>query len=405
MRRGARIALAALLLVVAAGCFVTALRLDADPPAGADAVPDARLVASLRHLSAALDDGAADDMQRLFPEGFVFTHALVGLSWARIAQTDERRHVEALTEARRSLDAIASDAGQAPFPRDQNPPGGVFYAGWSTYLAGQIAQASGDAAEARTFQTACARLGAAFDASDSPYPTSYPGHAWPADASVGAAALALHDELFTPRYTETLARWSAGVEARLDVETDLVAHAADPASGAPRGGARGSSQMLTLRFLAQVDPALARTLYRRARTAFVTTRLGLPVVLEYPAGFSGTADIDSGPLPLGVGLPATVVGLGTARVMGDSSLAAPLDRELEALGLPVQLSPRRAYGFGLVPVGEAFLVWARLAPMALARPFAPVADRPWGFVVALDVAAFLLVLLAIRLARRRRVLP
>ena len=364
--------------------------------------PDPRIVASLRHLEAALDGGAATDMQDLFPEGFVFTHALVGLSWARVALMEVPPDVraEALAAARRSARAIASDEGRAPFPADQNPPGGIFHAGWSALLAGQIVAADRDSTEAAAFQAACRRLGAAFDSTT--FPPSYPGSAWPADAAAGIAALALHDRLLPPLYAEALARWTASVRERLDPETGLIAHAADARTGAPRGGARGESQALTLRLLAEADPAFARAQYRVFRRTFVAARLGLPVVLGYPAGFRGAADVDSGPLPLGVGLPATVVGLGTARGMGDAALAEPLDRELEALGLPVQWKGRRTYGFGAVPVGEAFLVWARLTPMAPASAsFAPVAGAGWGFVLAVALVGILALVGALRLVRRR----
>lgn len=173
-RRVERLALAALRAVVALGCFITALLLGADPPAGArrDVVPDARLVASLRHLYAELEDGAAADMQALFPRGLC-----------------SRTRSSACRGC--ALAAVDSDEGRAPFPRDQNPPGGAFHAGWSAY-AGQVAAASHRPTEARAFAARCQRLGAALDSLQTPFPPSCPGSAWPADAAVGAAALALH---------------------------------------------------------------------------------------------------------------------------------------------------------------------------------------------------------------------
>lgn len=409
----ARVVGAVLCLGVAVGAASVPVRLLGAPPAGArrDTAPDPRLVASLRHLGAALDGGAADRMQGLFPEGFAFTHALVGLSWARVAALDVSADVqaEALAQARQSLAALESEEGRRPFPAEQQPRQGAFHAGWSTYLAGEIAAASGDPAEMRAFAQACRRLGAAFDASATPFLPSYPGAAWPADAAVGVAALALHDRLRPPRYGPTIARWVRGARARLDAETGLVSHAADAATGAPRGGARGESVVLTLRFLAEIDPAFAREQYARFRERFVAARAGLPVVLAYPAGVRGTPDVDSGPVLLGVGLPATVVGLAAARANGDAALAAPLDRELEALGFPVAWGGRRVYGAGVLPVGEAFLVWARLTPAAPAGAVPPAAfpptarvpveGIPWGVAGPFGLAAGLALLAAYRLLR------
>ncbi len=394
------------LLALAAVLFAVPVRLALPPPAGAraDVRPDPRIVGHLRGLDAGLGRGEASRMQRLFPEGFVFTHALVGLSWARVAAMDAGLRDEALGHARASLAAIRSREGRRPFPSDQSPPGGAFHAGWGAYLAGQIVAASRDPAEARAFAADCVRLAAALDRT--PFPPSYPGAAWPADASVGVAALALHDRLFAPRtsagdgaaYGPTIQRWVAGVRARLDPETGLVSHAADATTGTAQGGARGESLVLTLRFLAEIDPAFAREQYGRFRERFVSTRYGLPVVLAYPAGYRGAADVDSGPVIWGVGLPATVVGLGAARAVGDAALAAPLDRELEALGMPVVWGGRRSYGFGALAVGEAFLVWARLTPAAPDAGFAPVVGAAWGMPVA--ATSGLLGVLLLLLARR-----
>src|SRR4051812_5386030 len=38
----------------------------------------------LRFLRTALDNGAGEEMQRLFPEGYFFTNMLYGLTWAEV---------------------------------------------------------------------------------------------------------------------------------------------------------------------------------------------------------------------------------------------------------------------------------------------------------------------------------
>src|SRR5687767_1567953 len=44
------------------------------------------LLLELRGLKQAMDDGAAEDMQGLYPEGYVFMNALYGLAWADVAR-------------------------------------------------------------------------------------------------------------------------------------------------------------------------------------------------------------------------------------------------------------------------------------------------------------------------------
>jgi len=58
------------------------------------------------------------------------------------------------------------------------------------------------------------------------------------------------------------------------------------------------------------------------------------------------------------------VTLAAARVVGDVALADALDREAELLGLPWPGAGGRRYAFGLLPVGDAFLAWARSHPTA-----------------------------------------
>jgi hypothetical protein len=59
-----------------------------------------------------------------------------------------------------------------------------------------------------------------------------------------------------------------------------------------------------------------------------------------------------------------VTGLGAARVQHDP-LAGVLAREGDLLGVPVSGPHTKRYALGLVPIGDAILVWS-----ATARPFA-----------------------------------
>ncbi|MEL6616160.1 MAG: dihydroorotase, partial [Bacteroidota bacterium] len=233
-------------------------------PPGASGL-DARLIASLRHLNAEVASGEAERMQTLFPEGFVFTHALRGLAWAEVAaqsdeDTDLGRHAEAA--ARSALRALESPAGRAPFPEPLDPPHGAFWTGWTLWLEAAILEATPearrDSGAVASFRARAETLAAALErsllSSGTPYLQSYPGSAWPADALAGLAALSVHDRTFAPRYEALRQDWIDAAAARVDSTVGLLSHAADPASGVPRGGYRGSSQALMLRAMAEVDP-------------------------------------------------------------------------------------------------------------------------------------------------------
>src|SRR5262249_7451166 len=269
-----------------------------------------------------------------------------------------------LREARWALQRLDSPSGRAPFSPGLAPPYGVFYRGWSNWLRGGVLslQPAGqrDPGELRRFVDDSAALGGAVDASASPYLAACRGQAWPVDSTVAVASLRLHDSLLPAQFTGTVQRWLRGVRQRLDPRTGLLPHRVDPDTGEPVEVARGTSQSVIQRFLVDVDPAFAGEQYLRFRDRYVVSPLGLgPAVREYADGVDGPADVDSGPLPLGVSLSATVVTIGAAQVHSDAPLAAALANYGELAGLPVDTPWTKRYAFGLFPVGDAFLAWSK----------------------------------------------
>lgn len=316
--------------------------------------------AELEHLSEGLG-ARADAMQKLFPEGRVFMLALYGGAWVNLGrgarQTSERER--ARLECRRALELLESPESERPFSDAAGLPHGMFYEAWTNWLRGGCLLLEPDARlQARSsapFVAACARLELAL-AERGPFVESYRGAAWPADSVVGAASLAVCAKLVDPRYRATLSNWLQAVRARLDPATGLVPHAAD------RAGARGSSSALMCAFWPDIDAEFAKAQYRKLREQFPDLLFGaLPAVREYARGTDGPADVDSGPLISGISGPATVVMIAAARSNGDIETALSLRRASEAVGLPFEWAGRRRYGFGLLPIGEAFLAWASVA--------------------------------------------
>lgn len=376
---------------------------------GGDVVPQ------LRFVGAALRDGAGARMQEFFPEGCFFSHALYGLAWVEVglrqpAATPSR--AEALREARWALARLDSPAGRSAFAPALAPPYGVFYAGWSGWLRGGVLllqdAADRDPAEVARFAADCAALAAAFDRGPTPFLTAYPGQAWPVDSVVAVAALRLHDALLPARFAPTIARWLAAARERLDPATGLLPHRVEPGTGRPLEGARGSSQSIIARFLVEIDPDWGREQYALFRRQFVTTLGGIPGVREYPTGVTGRGDVDSGPLLFGLSASATTVALGAALVHGDRALADPLLHTGEAAGLPLSWRGTKRYAFGQLPVGDAFLVWAKtarpwIAPAAVAS-LPPVVRPRWRLPPhGLSLAALAILWLPPWLLGRRRV--
>ncbi|MGI5401309.1 hypothetical protein ACQEVG_18025 [Streptomyces sp. CA-135486] len=400
-------------VVVTVCALVSAVRL-AGPAATGPTGEPLGVVRQLSFLRAQLNGKAGDEAQQQFPEGYFFIHALYGLSWVEIGLRDPAgKRAAALREARWALRQLDSPAGRAPFSANLVPRHGVFYRGWSNWLRGGILglQTAGQRqpSELRRFADDSAALGAAFEGSASPFLHAYPGQAWPVDSTVAMASLRLHDTLLPPRFSKTVQRWLHGVRQRLDPRTGLLPHRVDAATGEPVEVARGSSQSLIQRFLPDVDPVFADEQYRRFRDQYVTWPLGLgPAVREYPDGMDGPADVDSGPLPLGVSLSASVVTIGAAQIHHDAPLAAALAQSSEFVGLPVDTPWTKRYAFGLLPIGDAFLAWSKAARPSVARAASPPPSTvsPWwptpllSILVVVGAAPWLPALLRRRQRRR-----
>lgn len=339
----------------------------------------------LAHLRKELDEGAAKDMQQMFPEGAVFTYAMYGLACAETAgalpDTSAMRK-QWTAEARCAFVAIESPEARRIFSADLSPPHGIFYTGWSAFLCGSILKST-PVAEWATRDTAyflgaCANIERALRTNSSLWLQSYYGAAWPADNTVAIAALRLHDKLFPPRYKLLIDNWLHAVRQKLDTTTGLIPHSADAFTGAMQESPRGSSQSLVIRLLTEIDPAFAREQYVLFRRQFAGSVCGLPAIREYPAGYSGAGDIDSGPVVFGIGSSATIVGLGTALAVGDNELAEPVEQTIEALGIPLSVGGQKFYAGGALPVADAFLVWSKSAHLRVATPLAlPPAVPHW----------------------------
>lgn len=327
----------------------------------------------LAFVDRSLDEGEAARMQALFPEGYLFHWALSGLAHAELGQqgSDHEGHAH-LARALLALQALDSPQGRAPFSPSLEPPYGIFYLGWTTRLRGAVALLGDrDPARITALQSGCEQIAAAVEASPSPFLPSYPGQSWPVDTVVAMSALATCDRVLQPRYRPLIERWTARARALLDPRTGLLPHRTDPESGATLDGARGTSQTMMLVFLPEIDPVFAAEQYAAFEERFVTTRLGLYGVLEYPperrraaeqAGEALSGDVDSGPLVLGLSLSASAVAIGAAAANGDGELADRLVHAAELAGVQLGIREKRAL-FGALPVADAFLAWAKSIPV------------------------------------------
>ena len=314
---------------------------------------------------------AAPEMQRLFPEGEFFQWALSGLAAGRLARdgVDPADNLALLEEA-----IAATGASQVVdrFGAGDPLPHGAFYHGWRLLLLVDRTALTGDATYLAEVSSEARAIAAALD--ENPLPSSYPGAAWPCDVVVALAAVHRASQLVeVPGLAGVTKRWFEAMDAHRDPSNGLLVHQ----RGESR--ARGASQSLIQVFLPDIDPERAAREWAIYKQAFLSPTLGLVGIREHAHGIDAPGDVDSGPLINGISASASAVTLAAARRHGDAELATVLDREADLLGMPLPTGSGTAFALGFLPVGDAFVAWARSVPLGEAT--GDPAPQPWWWLM------------------------
>lgn len=322
--------------------------------------------ALLADLKDGMHNRVPERMQRLFPEGEAFSYALYGLANCNTFRwCDQDQKTQRLDQARWALNELESERVRARFPALLPPEHGIFHAGWSAFLHGSILQVSGVEAislnEREAFIQRCDTIASTFFNSPTAYPESYNGMAWPADATLAMAALALHDRILPQRFLNVRRAWVQRVRLTLG-ESGGVAHEWDPLTITALGEMRGSSLALMCLLLPEIDSTFAKEEFTVFSHAFFDEILGVPVVKEFPITYKGKGDIDSGPLIFGAGPVAMIVGAGACRANGDAFHDLEMNSTVDGFGFPFGTHERR-YLFGAMPIADLFIAWCRSQPV------------------------------------------
>lgn len=322
------------------------------------------LKAQLYHLKQEMRQGAAQEMQGVFPEGFVFINAMYGLAICNYLNNSGGHLSPDIKELREDLKEVSialhsSDATRI-FNEELPLPLGAYYNGWVTYFEGKRLRIedpnSRDSMQVARFKTACQQIAEAYQQAETPYLESYRLNTWPADNILCIAALRLHDQLFSPKYEALVSDWLDKIKPLLDPATGLIPHSVNM-EGRSLEGARGSSQTLMLSFLPAIDRGFAAQQFALFQQHFVDDPFGLVAVREYPFGVEGDGDVDAGPVICGLGGAANIVGIAAFQQNGSPAKAFQLRNEVEGLSIPMAWQGEKWYFFGAMPMADAFLAW------------------------------------------------
>ncbi len=319
----------------------------------------------LQFLKEALrEHNAGGEMQQLYPEGFVFINALYALTWVDLIQNLtilSDVYQEGIAEINWAYNEINSEDGKMIFNKNLPLEYGVFYCGWRNYVLASKLKSQPiierDSTEVQQFIQQCDSIAYAISNHKTPFLESYSQQIWPADNMVAMASLALHDQIFPPKYQLILSNWISSVKMNLDDKTKLIPHQTD-LDRKVLEGARGSSQSLILNFLKDIDPIWGKQQFEQYQALFLTKRLGLPGILEYPKEQAGTGDIDSGPVIWDVGGSASIVGQRTMAQYENWTIYEGLRNSIEGFGIGYVSNHKKQYLFGELPMADAFIAWS-----------------------------------------------
>ncbi len=320
----------------------------------------------LNFLKLKLAEGAGEEMQTIFPEGFIFINVLYGLTWCELIKGQVENtdlYQEGIQEITSTIAKMDSREAKRIFPEELPLKYGAFYRGWSNYLLGKKiglqSEEHREEGEVELFKQNCQDINEAIITSTSPYLESYKSQKWPADGVIAVASLKLSDQVFKEnQYEKTLEEWLGKVKAKLDKETGLIPHAVHYRTDEAIEGARGCSQSLILNFLKDIDESFAEDQFQKYKNLFLTRRVGMPGIREYPKGTFGLGDVDSGPVIFGVGGAASIVGQRTMGRYGEWSVYKQLRNSIESFGMGINIGTEKKYLFGKLPMADAFIAWS-----------------------------------------------
>jgi hypothetical protein len=343
------------------------------------------LLHQLRFLKTEIHNGAADEMQNDYPEGFLFMNELYGLSWCEVAKEIDPSmdlYKEAHTEIQFAFSEVNSEKGKKVFSKYLPVPYGIFYAGWNNYLLGKKLSieksTERDTAELSQFNRQCNEIATVLNNPNTPYPESYEYAAWPSDAMVAVASLALERKIEKPKHADDIAHWINRIKTKLDTN-GLIPHSVAYWDGKPEKFAEGNSQCLMLNFLHEIDSVFARQQFQIFKSKFLTTRLGLPAIRQDPEGAEGSGDVDSGPVIFGIGGAASIIGMRTMAIYGDQKTAIGLRNSVDAFGFASTSDGKKKYLFGKFPIADAFIAWSNSAEISKNKSLFTNENWRWKF--------------------------
>ncbi len=299
----------------------------------------------ISYLSGIIDDGYDDILQQRFPEGKVFSNALLALSvieYTRNYSVKEEGYAHIVDNC---IKRLVSKSTRKIFHENIEPKYGIFYTAWTNlvmqeYKDSPLFSLSTIQEEiAMKVETLSSRI-IETQTDSLRILDTYAGTNWPADNLVAMTSIASG---------EIQASW---LQLLLDTGTHpsgLIHHV-----GSNPSELRGSSQALISYFLHKMQYKEMESYYVSYQEKFVDNYLGIQLVKEHEDG-SSEEDYDSGPIIFGYGASATIMQIKTDAVYSGNKRTWAV---MNLIGLPFHLFGKKYYLFKQEAMFDLFMLWA-----------------------------------------------
>jgi hypothetical protein len=261
----------------------------------------------------------------------LYSYAFAGYALVNAALDDPSFTGEAAPLLDGIIDRAASPAANRPFGAEQVKVAGHAIARsvaprghLALLLAGRRLLAPLPAEREALLEAIAEGLAADIASASNHLLPTYGRRTWPADNEVVAAAFAiLAGRAPGTPHVETARQLLQGSLQALE-SGGLPPSAVAPGALTGTDVSRGCALSWTIALRGLHDRESARRLYARYRDAYWVEVGPLGGFREWPPGVDRPADVDSGPIVMGVGAAATAFGIGAARAAGEPRDAAML---------------------------------------------------------------------------------
>lgn len=296
-------------------------------------------------------------------EWYLIIHMAAALGFAQTAMEHGELRPEHAPLATRAIDRLLLPAGRAhdvdawgEDPLDalgSDAHGHLAFLGYANLALSMHRRLDPGSRFAALNDAVTEALARRFAASATGLLESYPGETYPADNAAALASILVHDRATGGVHPVTTAVQAALRGRSTDPRSGLMYQRVDSKTGEPRDAPRASGTAMAAFLLGYAGDDAARPSWDALARQWDTV-LGFGGTREYAPGESGSGDVDSGPVILGLSVSATAFATASARRFGDRARYRSAFASAWLFGLPDETDGATRFAAG-GPLGNVLL--------------------------------------------------